>query len=184
MLLREFGGQEALPELESLLDDAEPHVQREATRAIALLGIESAFETLVRALERGTDRARTSIMGVLRTLPDEDAEEVLSYLVLRAPYRGRMWAIHKRAVDRLGSLGGRRAITALSTVLQRRSFWSHFRMVALHRLAIDALARIGTPEAIAVVETVAAYGLLLDRSAARARLAGLADQPADTGQPR
>ena len=63
LLLREFGGQDALPELESLLDDAEPHVQREATRAIATLGIDSAYDTLIRALERGTERARTSILG-------------------------------------------------------------------------------------------------------------------------
>ena len=173
LLLREFGGQEALPELESLLDDAEPHVQREATRAIAMLGIDSAYETLIRALERGTDRARTSILGVLWTMPDEDAEQVLTYLVRRAPYRGAMWAVHERAVERLGAVGGQPAISALSTILQRRSLWSPFRMVALHRLAIDALSRIGTPDAVAVVETTAAYGLWLDRKAARARLADI-----------
>jgi len=173
LLLREFGGQEALPELASLLDDAEPHVQREATRAIAMLGIDTAYDTLIRALERGTDRARTSILGVLWNMPDEDAEQLLTYLVLHAPYRGAMWAVHERAVERLGSLGGQHAISALSTVLQRRSFWAPFRMVALHRLAIDALARIGTPDAVAVIETTAAYGLRLDRKAARARLADL-----------
>jgi hypothetical protein len=81
--------------------------------------------------------------------------------------------VHERAVERLGSLGGQHAIGALSTVLQRRSLWAPFRMVALHRLAIDALARIGTPDAVAVIETTAAYGLRLDRKAARARLADL-----------
>ena len=182
LLLREFGGQEALPELASLLDDAEPHVQREATRAIAMLGVESAYDTIIRALENGTDRARTSILGVLWTLPDEDAEQVLAHLVLRSPYRGAMWAIHERAIERLGSLGGRHAVSALATVLQRRSFWSPFRMVALHRLAIDALAQVGTPDAVAVIETAAAYGLLLDRSTARARLADLAGEPAGRKQ--
>jgi hypothetical protein len=112
------------------------------------------------------------------------AEQVLSHLVLKSPYRGAMWAIHERAIERLGSLGGRHAITALSTVLQRRSLWSPFRMVALHRLAIDALARIGTPDAVAVVETVASYGLWLDRAAARARLASLAGQTVSKGHPR
>ena len=181
LLLREFGGEEALPELASLLDDAEPHVQREATRAIAMLGIESAFDTLIRALERGTERARTSILGVLWTLPDEDAEPVLTHLVLQAPYRSAMWSVHERAIERLGSLGGQPAISALSTVLQRRSFWSPFRMVALHRLAIDALVRIGTPDAIAVVETTASYGLWLDRATARARLADLTNRPPGRG---
>jgi len=169
-LLREFGGHEALPELESLLDDAEPHVQREATRAIAMLGIEAAYDTLIRALERGTERARVAILGVLWTLPDEDAEQLLSHLVLAAPSRGAMWPIHERAIERLGSLGGRYSVNALSAVLQRRQFWSPFRMARLHRRAVDALGQIGTPDAVAVIETVASHGPRRARAAARARL--------------
>jgi len=170
LLLREFGGQEALPELESLLDDAEPHVQREATLAIAMLGIESAYDTLSRALERGTVRARTSILGVLWALPEEDAEHVLSHIVLTAPYRGAMWAVHERAIRRLGSLAGRHSLNALSAVLQRRQFWSPFRMAVLHRLAIEALGQIGTPDAMAVIEGIAASGPRRVRTAARAQM--------------
>ena len=169
LLLREFGGREALPELESLLDDAEPHVQREAMRAIAMLGVEAAYTTLIRALERGPEPARTSILGVLWTLPDEDAEQVLSYVVLAAPYRGVMWVVHKRAIQRLGALGGRHAVDALAAVLQRRQFWSPFRMASLHKLAVDALGQIGTPDAMAVIETVASHGPRWARAAARAR---------------
>jgi HEAT repeat protein len=174
LLLREFGGQEALPELESLLDDAEPHVQREATRAIATLGTDSAYDTLVRALERGTERARTSILGVLWTLPPEDAEQVLAYLAVKAPCRGAMWALHERAVERLGVVGGRTGTDALSAVLQRRSVWSPFRMRRLHRLAVDALAKIGSPEAIGVLESAAASASRPVRAAARGHLDALA----------
>ncbi|MFO7694744.1 MAG: HEAT repeat domain-containing protein [Vicinamibacterales bacterium] len=174
LLLREFGGQEALPELESLLDDAEPHVQREATRAIATLGIDSAYDTLVRALERGTERARTSILGVLWTLPHEDAEQVLSHLAVHAPCRATMWAVHERVVERLGTVGGRTSVDALSAVLQRRSVWSPFRMRSLRRLAIDALAKIGSPEAIGVIQSSAASGTRAVRAAARASLEALA----------
>lgn len=170
LLLREFGGQEALPELASLLGDAEPHVQREATRAIAMLGTDAAYDTLIRALELGTERARSSILGVVWTLPDEDAEQLISYLVLTTPYRGAMWAIHERAVERLGSLRGRHSVNALSAVLQRRHVWSPFRMAALHRLAVDALGRIGTPDAVAVLESVASWGPRRVRAAARAHL--------------
>jgi hypothetical protein len=184
LLLREFGGQEALPELASLLDDAEPHVQREATLAIAMLGIESAYDTLARALARGSERTRTSILAVLWTLPDEDMEQVLSHIVLRAPYRGPMWPIHERAVERLGSLGGRASVQALSTVLQRRRIRSPFRMAALHRLAIDALARIGSHEAIETLESVAAYGPRRARAAARAQLAARVGRPFPEGRVR
>ncbi len=170
LLLREFGGNEALPELASLLDDAEPRVQREATHAIAMLGIEAAYDTLIRALARGTERTRSSILGVLWALPGEDAEQVLSYLVLSAPCRGSMWEVHARAIERLGVIGNRHAVSALAAVLQRRRFWSRFKMAVLHRLAIDALGRIGTPDAVAVLETVADSGSRLVRNAARVRL--------------
>ena len=167
LLLRDFGGQEALPELVSLLDDAELHVRREATRAIATLGIDSAYDTLIGALERGTEDARASILGVLWSLPHDDAEQVLSHLAVKAPCRGAMWTVHERVVERLGAVGGRTAVDALSVVLQRRSLWSPLRMRSLHRRAIDALARIGSPEAIRVLEAAAAAG---SRTAARARL--------------
>ena len=49
-LLREFGGSEALPDLTTLLDDTEPHVQREAVRAILSIGTEEAYAELQRAL--------------------------------------------------------------------------------------------------------------------------------------
>jgi HEAT repeat protein len=174
LLLREFGGQEALPELESLLDDAEPHVQREATRAIATLGVDSAYDTLIRALERGSEQTRTSILGVLWTLPQEDAEQVLAHLTVNAPCRGAMWHVHERAVERLGTVGGRRGVDALAAVLERRSLWSPLRMRNLHRLAISALAKIGSPEAVDVIGTAAASGLRAVRTAARAHLAAFA----------
>jgi HEAT repeat protein len=184
LLLREFGGQEALPELESLLDDAEPHVQREATRAIATLGVDSAYDTLIRALERGSEQTRTSILGVLWTLPHDDAEQVLAHLTVNAPCRGAMWPVHERAVERLGTVGGRRGVDALAAVLERRSLWAPLRMRNLHRLAIGALAKIGSPEAVDVIGATAASGLRAVRTAARAHLAALAArQPKEARTP-
>jgi len=167
LLLRDFGGQEALPELVSLLDDAELHVRREATRAIATLGIDSGYDALIGALERGNEDARASILGVLWSLSHVDAAQVLSHLAVTAPCRGAMWTVHERVVERLGAVGGQTAVDALSVVLQRRSLWSPLRMRSLHRRAIDALVRIGSPEAIRVLEAAAAAG---SRTAARARL--------------
>jgi hypothetical protein len=171
LLLREFGGQEALPELAALLDDTEPHVQREATRAVAMLGTEPAYDVLIRALERGTEQARTSILGVVASLPEDEREQVLSRLILKAPYRAALWAFHGQAIERLGAAaGGRLAVDALSEVLQRRSLWSPFKMAYLHRRAVDALAQIGTPDALAAIEGAAAYGSRAGRAAARACL--------------
>ena len=85
-----------------------------------------------------------------------------------------MWAVHGRAVERLGTVGGRAGVDALSAVLGRRSLWSPFRMRSLHRLAVDSLASIGTPEAIGVTHTAAESGTRAVRAAARARLEALA----------
>ena len=49
-LLRVFGGDEALPELASMLGDADPQVQRESIRAIVQIGTPEAYAVLERAL--------------------------------------------------------------------------------------------------------------------------------------
>jgi hypothetical protein len=183
LLLREFGGHEALPELASLLVDDEPHVQREATRAIAALRDDEAYDALIRALERGSERARATMLGALWTLPAEDAGPLLSYLVLTAPRHGAMWDVHARALERLGSLDAQFAVEPLAAVLLRRQSWAPFRMAALHRIAIDSLGRIGTPEARAVLETAASSGSRLARAAARARLSSMTSGAARQGPP-
>jgi HEAT repeat protein len=66
-LLREFGGTEALPDLTTLLDDTEPHVQREAVRAILSIGTEDAYAELQRALDYAT-RSGTICVGLSRSI--------------------------------------------------------------------------------------------------------------------
>ena len=171
LLLREFGGSDALVDLESLLNDAEPHVLRDATRAIATMRNEAAFETLTRALTTGTERARSVIIGVLSSIPDDEALPVLAYLVRSAPCRGPMWQVYERAVQRLGAIGGRTAIDALADVMNKRVVWAPFKVVVLRRLAAEAIARISTPDAFESLRMAASTGLRGARSAARRLLA-------------
>ena len=171
LLLREFGGNDALLDLESLVNDSEPHVQRDATRAIAMMHSEAAYETLARALTTGTDHARSVITGVLATIPNEDALQVLAYLVRSAPCRGPMWQVYERAVHRLGAIGGRAAVEALADVMHKRVVWAPFKIVVLRRLAAEAVARIGTPDALEALRAAASTGPWGARSAARRHLA-------------
>src|SRR6058998_2124312 len=62
LLMRQFGGSEALPDLTELLDDNEPQVQREAVRAILNVGTDAAYQILQQALASGTERSREAIM--------------------------------------------------------------------------------------------------------------------------
>ena len=171
LLLREFGGHDALGELESLLRDSEPHVQREATLAIAMMGIDAAFEALGRALSRGSDRSAGTIIGVIWTLADDDARPLLAWLVQHLPYRGALWSIHARAIPRLGAAGGHQATMALAAVLDRRQMWAPFRLAAIHRLALAALATVGSSDAWRFVEQTAAIGPRRLRSTARSLMA-------------
>jgi HEAT repeat protein len=170
LLLREFGGDDALPQLESMLHDEEPHVQREATRAIALLGIEPAYETLTRALLKGTETSRTAVTGVLCALPPEETVPVLAHLVTRAPLGGVMRPVQERALQRLGATRGPAAVAALGEALQRGSLMAPMRSLTLRRLAAASLARIGTDEAIEQLHAAAVGGTWSMRAAARAAL--------------
>jgi len=173
LLLREFGGNEALGDLESLLRDAEPHVQRDATRAIAMMHSDAAYDMLTHALATGRDRTRTTIVGVLTTIPDDDALPLLAYLVRHAPCRGPMWPIFERFIQRLGAIGGRPAVDALSELMYKRVVWAPFKVAVLRRLAADALARIAMPEAADALRTAAAGAPRGARAAARRHVAGL-----------
>jgi hypothetical protein len=111
------------------------------------------------------------VIGVLRSLPPGDAARVWSRILLGAPRRGGLWAVHAQAVDSLSALGGRVAVDALVAVLQERRLLAPFKMAALHRLTVEALARMDTPDAVSALESAAVYGPRWVRAAARARLA-------------
>jgi HEAT repeat protein len=171
-LLREFGGQETLPELKLLLDDAEPDVQRDATRAIALLGSNAAFGILAHALWTGSNQARSVITATIWAMRDESAPPLLEYLVSRVEPRGVMRPIYERAVQRLAAIGGDQAVGPLKVALYRGQWWAPFRTSALRATAADALARIGTEPATRALEEAASIGPSGVRRAARAALAG------------
>jgi hypothetical protein len=63
-LLRAFGGQEALPELVSMLNDADPQVQRESIRAIVQIGTNNAYAVLQRVLA-GKSATRETVLQEL-----------------------------------------------------------------------------------------------------------------------
>jgi hypothetical protein len=170
-LLREFGGTEALPDLESLLDDAEPHVQREAVRAILLIGTDDAYSVLERALRSATAQSRETILHQLDTAGDERAAPLFSYIVRRGDYRGSLRTIYLKAMSALGRLGGDEAIDALKVALYRGEWWAPFRTAELRATAARALRQVGTDRALDVLREAAAGAPHRVRAAARPALA-------------
>lgn len=170
VLLKEFGGEDALPELESLLNDQAPHVQREATRAIAQLGVEQAFQILARALTGGSTETRGVIVNALSTLNPADAAPVLAFILQSTQPRGGMHEVHEKAIGRLAEADSPESVRALEHALHRGSLLAPFRTAALRRLAAAALARITSPRALEALTTAAATGSRGVRAAARAAL--------------
>jgi len=169
-LLREFGGNDALAELAQMLDDAEQNVQREAVRAIAMIGTDEAYKVLHDALSSGTPRQRDAIVGALGSLRDERALPLFCHMVGRDEYRRTMLVAYQAAVDGLAAVGGPDAIAALADALTRGEWWAPFRTAAIRRLLATALRKIGSPDALEGLRHAAEHGPRGSRAAAREQL--------------
>lgn len=167
-LLREFGGSDTLPDLTTLLDDTEPHVQREAVRAILMIGTEEAYAELQRALAKGTDQTREALTGALVAMRTERAIPLFIYIVQRIDRKGPLRSVYLRAVESLGALKADEAVNLLKDALYVGEWWAPFRTAELRRTAAAALRQIGTPDSERVLEDAARDGPRGVRSAVRA----------------
>jgi hypothetical protein len=169
-LLRVFGGQEALPELVSMLNDADPQVQRESIRAIVQIGTNNAYAVLQRALISKSS-TRETVLQELLGLRDDKAAPMLCYVLKQTQPTGRFLKVHLDMLDALGNLRGHpESIRTLKHVLYSGSLWTPFKTAALRRAAASALKRIGSEEATAVLEEAVANGSRGVRSAAKTQV--------------
>lgn len=177
-LLRVFGGREALPELASMLDDADPQVQRESIRAIVQIGTDEAFAVLERALV-GASASRDTILQQLIGLRDDKAIPLLCYVLTHTKPRGTMVSVHAQIIEALGSLAPHQESTrTLRTILYRGEWWAPLRTAALRQAAAAALRQIGSPEAVAVLQEAAKRGTRGVRRAARRYRPSTSREPA------
>ena len=182
VLMREFGGSDALPGLTDLLDDSEPQVQREAVRAILNVGTDAAYRILEQALAGGTARSREAIMQSIGMVRDERATPIFAYILRHTDHRGPLMPVYLRAIESLGALRDAAGVEPLKEALYKGEWWAPRRTGALRTAAAMALARIGGPEAVAALEEAAARGSRGVRTAARAKLAAArAARPAARG---
>jgi HEAT repeat protein len=171
-LLREFGGAEGLVELEPLLTDTEPLVQREAIQALVLNGTDAASEILLHALTKVSGRPRQTLVTELSSLKDERAAPLFCYLLRRLDRRA-FHAVYLSAIEALGSFGGPDAVEALKDALQRGDWMAPLRTRRTRAAAAHALRRIGTPAAVTVLRDASTRGPRGARTAARTELGRL-----------
>jgi len=169
-LLRSFGGQEALPELVSMLNDADPQVQRESIRAIVQIGTNNAYAVLQRALA-SKSATRETVLQELLGLRDDKAAPLLCYVLKQTQPTGRFFKVHIDMIDALGNLRGHpESIRTLKHVLYSGSIWTPFKTAALRRAAASALKHIGSDDATAVLDEAIAKGSRGVRKAAKAQV--------------
>jgi hypothetical protein len=170
LLMRQFGGTEALPDLTELVDDTEPQVQREAVRAILNIGTDEAYRILQQALAGGTERTREAIMQSLAVQRDERATPLFAYIIKHVDHRGPLAPVYMRAIESLGALRDPEGIAPLKEALYKGEWWAPRRTATFRGAAAAALGRIGTPDAIGVLEEAVAAGGRGVRNAARPHL--------------
>ena len=168
-LLRMFGGQEALTDLATMLEDSDPQVQREAIRAIVQTASEEAYAVLQRALTEGG--ARGTILQELIGIRDDKVVPLLCSVLSRSAPRGPLVEIHAQIMEALGGLGDHPdSARTLREALYRGEWWAPYRTAALRRVAAAALRRIGSPATFAILEEAAKAGRRGVRNAARPHL--------------
>ena len=171
-VLGEVGGGDWFKDLERLLRDPAPLVQREALHAVLGQGRQEAYAVLLRCLS-DAGRPRDTLIREVASLRDERAAPLLCYLVRHLGRRAQL-PVYRATVEALGAVGGPGAIEALKESLYRRDWWSPWRTQRARALAAGALRRIGTPEALEVLRQATRRGPRGVRLVARAQL-GRAD---------
>jgi hypothetical protein len=167
-LLREFGGSEALPDLTTLLDDTEPHVQREAVRAILSIGTEEAYAELQRALATGSNQTREVLTTALVAMRSERAIPLFEYVVRKLDRRGPLRTVYLQAVESLGALKAEQTVDLLKQALYEGEWWAPLRTAEMRRTVAAALQHIGTADAQQVLHEASQSGPRGVRAAIRA----------------
>ena len=143
-LLRVFGGREALPELASMLDDADPQVQRESIRAIVQIGTDEAYAVLERALVAGS-ASRDTVLQQLIGLRDDKAIPLLCYVLNHSAPRGKLVEVHAQIIEALGGLSAHpestRTLRTCSTAASGGRRTARRRCAAPRRRRCGASAR-------------------------------------------
>ena len=158
-VLQAVGGEGALGDLEALLADEDPHVQREALRAIIKIGSADAYALLEKALTAGGERAREAILHTIGSFNDERAAPLLVHILRHTTHKGAGEATYVSALEALGRSGADpRGIAALRDALYRGEWWAPLRTARLRAAAARALHGTASTAGDAVLEEASTAG--------------------------
>lgn len=179
-LLRALGGDAALPDLRTMLDDADAGVQREALRAIVQIGTSEAYQILEQALKNGVPRTRDAILQALGAFRDEKAAPLFIYILNNTSHTGQLEALFTQTIESLGRVAtDERSVSVLKEILYRGEWWAPGRTSRIRTSAARALRAMGHPSADRVLEEASIAGPGGVRKVSKAALA----EPAPVRRP-
>jgi hypothetical protein len=171
-LLRALGGDAALPDLRTMLDDSDTGVQREALRAILQIGTAEAYQTLEQALKSGAQTTKDAILQSLGGFRDEKAAPLFVHILSNTPFTATNEGLLTQTMESLGRVAtDERSVTALKEILHRGEWWAPGRTARFRTTAARALRSMGQSHADFALEEAATAGSFGVRKIAKAVLA-------------
>ena len=171
-LLRALGGDAALPDLRTMLDDSDAGVQREALRAILQVGTREAYQTLEQAVKSGAEPTKDIILQSLGAFRDEKAAPLFLHILTNTRFTAANEALLTQAIESLGRVAtDERSVSTLKEILYRGEWWAPGRTARLRATAARALRNMGHSAADFTLEEAATSGPGGVRKIAKAALA-------------
>jgi HEAT repeat protein len=171
-LLRALGGDAALPDLRTMLDDTDAAVQREALRAILQVGTREAYQMLEQALRSGADRTKDAILQSLGAFRDEKAAPLFLYILSNTPFNSANEGLLTQTMESLGRVAtDERSVSTLREILYRGEWWAPGRTARFRTTAARALRSMGTSSSDFALQEAATAGPGGVRKVAKAALA-------------
>ena len=171
-LLRALGGDAALPDLRTMLDDSDAGVQREALRAILQVGTREAYQMLEQAVKSGAERTKDTILQSLGAFRDEKAAPLFLHILTSTPFTAANEALLTQTMESLGRVAiDERSVSTLKEILYRGEWWAPGRTARFRTTAARALRSMGHSTADSTLEEAATSGPGRVRKIAKAALA-------------
>jgi len=179
-LLRALGGDAALPDLRTMLDDNDVGVQREALRAILQVGTRDAYQMLEQALRTGADRTKDAILQSLGAFRDEKATPLFLHILSNTPFSADNEGLLTQTMESLGRVAtDERSVSTLKDILYRGEWWAPGRTARFRTTAARALRSMATSSSDFALQEAATSGPGRVRKVAKAALA----EPAPVRRP-
>lgn len=155
ILLGEIGGERSIFSLEKVLYHRDQRVGRAAIRSLSKIGSATASRVLGRALEKGSEDLRLSVVQAAAAASNEALVPNLLELAKAKPGLGGGEAIRRRAIEALGKIGSMQAVPVLIEILEKRSLFTMAEDVETRIATVRALGSIGSEEAFDALERAA-----------------------------